>query len=378
MRVLIAADIFPPESGGPATYAVQLANGLVAQCIEVVIVSLNSDPDRSVLDKKVKLFRVVTRFKLFRYAHFMVLLFWHAWKSDKIYAMGPVNAGLPAWIIARLLNKKFVVKVVGDYAWEQGQVRGLVKDSVDEFQEKKYTGKIGRLKKIEREVVRNADCVIVPSKYLAAIVKGWGVSSEKIKVIYNAVKFQAVDPVKKPSDERWIVSVGRLVPWKGMQGLIEIMPEILEKHPNTRLKIIGDGPEMENLKSKIKDLHMETVVQLHGNLSRTETLAHIHAADLFVLNSGYEGLSHVILEALGFNVPVLASASGGNDEIIISGKTGELFQYSDKGVILKQIIHFLGSGITNNPWSQLDRGEFFKRFEPSTMIEETKKTLESV
>lgn len=377
MRLLLAADIFPPESGGPATYAVQLANGLVAQGAAVTIISLNPASDRSVLGTKVNFDCVTTRFKPVRYWQYYRLLLKHGPTSDVIYAMGPVNAGLFGMKAAKKLGKKFVVKVVGDYAWEQGQVRGLVRDSIDAFQTKKYAGKIGRLQKIEREVVCNADCVIVPSKYLAGMVKGWGAEEKKIKVIYNAMKIQAVDPVVKPVREHWIVSVGRLVPWKGMKTLIEIMPEILEKFPNARLKIIGDGPERDTLQTQVADMRMESVVELRGNVSHRESLAYIHAADLFVLNSAYEGLSHVILEALSFNKPVLASSSGGNSEIVIPGKTGKLFQYNDKETIVEYIIDFLRTCISPD-WQGVDRDLFFKQFESVSMIEETKKVLESV
>lgn len=377
MRLLLAADIFPPESGGPATYAVQLANGLVAQGTAVTIVSLNPASDKSVLDTRVNFDCVTTRFKPVRYWQYYRLLLKHGPTSDVIYAMGPVNAGLFAMKAAKKLGKKFVVKVVGDYAWEQGQVRGLVRDSIDEFQTKKYGGKIGRLQKIEREVVCNADCVIVPSKYLAGIVKEWGAEEKKNKVIYNAMKFQVVDPVVKPAHERWIVSVGRLVSWKGMLGLIEVMPQIIKEFPDVKLKIIGDGPEWETLQKYIANMHVESVVELRGNVSHRESLAYIHAADLFVLNSAYEGLSHVILEALSFNKPVLASSSGGNSEIVIPGKTGKLFQYNDKETIVEYIIDFLKIGISPD-WQGVDRDIFFKRFESVSMTEETKKVLESV
>ncbi|MBI5229827.1 MAG: glycosyltransferase family 4 protein [Candidatus Magasanikbacteria bacterium] len=401
MRLLLSADIFPPESGGPATYAVELANGLVAKGVSVTIVSLNPDSDRSALHKKVNLFRVSTRFKPLRYAHFMALLLWYGWKSDVIYAMGPVNVGLPAWWATQVLNffelrniflkqwlknfvsnvhakKKFVVKVVGDYAWEQGQVRGIVKDPIDDFQKKQYTGKIGWLQKIERKVVGSADCVIVPSTYLAGMVKGWGAPQGKIEVIYNAVDCKDVRGAVKLATEKWIVSVGRLVPWKGMKTLIEIIPEILEKFPNARLKIIGDGPEMDNLKKCVEDLKLQEVVDLLGNLSHEEALRYIKSADVFILNSGYEGLSHVLLEASYFRVPLYASKSGGNVEVV---RDDHLFEYNHKAQIKEHIIHALLSPPETDPQTILLQSEgslLGACMSREMMIDDTKKILESV
>ena len=97
MKILIAADIFPPQAGGPATYAVTLANELVKQGIEVSIVSLNSHSDKKVLDNRVALFSVKSSFKPLRYWQYYRLLLARGRSADVIYAMGPVNAGWPAW-----------------------------------------------------------------------------------------------------------------------------------------------------------------------------------------------------------------------------------------------------------------------------------------
>ncbi len=337
MKLLIAADIFPPESGGPATYAVTLANELAKLGDEVTIVSLNPDSDKSVLDERVKLSSVFSRSKLIRYAHYFWLLYKKAKNVEVIYAMGPVNAGWPAMIVARLRKKKFVVKVVGDYAWEQGQVSGVVKDDIDAFQKKTYSGKIGALQDKERQAVRMADVVITPSKYLKGIVRGWGASESCVHVIYNEVAFETPEPLAHPG-ERWIVSVGRLVPWKGMETLIEIMPEILKRIPEAKLKIVGSGPEFNALKLKIKNLQLEKWVELGGNLSHNKTLEYIASADVFVLNSSYEGFSHVLIEACHQGVPVMASRIGGNTEISAGDS---LFEYNNKQEIVDKICRFI-------------------------------------
>jgi glycosyltransferase involved in cell wall biosynthesis len=335
MKLLIAADIFPPESGGPATYAVTLANELVNLGDEVVIVSLNPKSDRSAVS--CPLFPVRFKNKLLRYAHYFWLLYQNAKNVDVIYAMGPVNAGVPALAVAKILRKKFIVKVVGDYAWEQGQVSGKVNDSIDAFQNKSYPGKIGWLKRKEAEVVGAADAIIAPSKYLKNIVIGWGASEKRVHVIYNEVAFETPEPIVH-SGEHWIVSVGRLVPWKGMEMLVEIMPEILKNVSDAKLKIVGNGPEFDNLKLKIKNLQLGNLVELTDNLSHAKTLKYIASADIFILNSAYEGFSHVLIEAHHQGVPVIASRAGGNTEIL---EGDSLFEYNNKQEIVEKICRFI-------------------------------------
>ncbi|MBI5221574.1 MAG: hypothetical protein HY979_02100, partial [Candidatus Magasanikbacteria bacterium] len=121
MKILIAADIFPPEAGGPATYAAALAKALPANGVETAVVSLNPNSKVQVTDYP--LAKVRFGGKILRYGEFFLLLLSQAVKGDLIYAMGPVNSGLPAWLVSRLVGKKMAVKVVGDYAWEQGNIR---------------------------------------------------------------------------------------------------------------------------------------------------------------------------------------------------------------------------------------------------------------
>ena len=127
------------------------------------------------------------------------------------------------------------------------------------------------LRFLERVVVKKADVIITPSEYLKKLVIGWGVPEDKIKVIYNAYteqnnKFQAFVPSSGRGVSNFkfqgdvIISVGRLVPWKGFGALIEIMPELFKENPNFKLLIVGEGPQKENLKSQISNLKLNEKV----------------------------------------------------------------------------------------------------------------------
>ena len=63
-----------------------------------------------------------------------------------MYALDPVSVGLPASLAALVLGKKFILRVAGDYAWEQGRQRFGVTDELDEFQLKKYGWRVERLR----------------------------------------------------------------------------------------------------------------------------------------------------------------------------------------------------------------------------------------
>ncbi len=374
MNILLASDIFPPESGGPATYVVGLANALQKQGHTVQIITLNAHPKKDAVS--CPLFFVQAKSKLVRYFEYGYLLWKQSVGVDAIYAMGPVNSGFPAFLVSKLRRKKLFVKVVGDYAWEQGMQRFGVNDLIDVFQNKKYDFSVECLRWIQSFVTRHAHGVIVPSEYLKRIVHGWGVKQNKIYRIYNSVHFKAVDPIVKKNNEMWIVSVGRLVPWKGFPMLMDAVWELQKEFASLRLKIIGSGPEQKNLKLRINDKKLESFVELVGEVSHEKTLAYIQGADIFVLNSGYEGLSHVMLEALSLGRPVMASRVGGNPELLEPFNMGKLFGYNNKDEIKNIIRSSLASGEWNHSGASSDqRKEFFEQFSFDFMIEQTKKVL---
>ncbi len=369
MKILLAADIFPPQSGGPATYIVALANALVQRGHAISIVSLNPDSDASAVH--CPLFAVQKKNKLARYFEYFSLLYRQSQLADVVYAMGPVNAGLPALVAARLRRKKFVVKVVGDYAWEQGTLRYGVTAGIDAFQKKNvFPIAVQALRAIERLTTRAADCVIVPSEYLRQLVLGWRVRGDHASTICNAVQVATPVTIKKPVGERWIISAGRLVPWKGFATLIQRMPYLLERDQNIRLKIIGDGPDRIMLERQIIQLQLGGVVEILGNRSSAEVAGYLKAGDVFVLNSSYEGLSHVLLEAKAIGIPVLASAVGGNPEVLAES---ELFPYNTSMEIQEKVFRALFEPSETRAPSVLPA-----RFALATMIDETERLLASL
>ena len=221
----------------------------------------------------------------------------------------------------------------------------MLDDFVSEYA--KYPWQVRLLKRIQARVARNADVVIVPSAYLKNIVARWGVSDEKIRVVYNAF-----NPVSVPESKEalrvklglkgaTILSAGRLVPWKGFAVLIDSMAEIRTYIPDARLVIVGDGPEKHILKEKIEKLNLEDSVALAGKMPHDKLLALLKASDLFVLNTGYEGFSHQILEAMALGTPVVTTHAGGNGEIITSGGNGLLVPYNDEGTLVNAIVKLL-------------------------------------
>lgn len=368
MKVLIAADIFPPQAGGPATYAVLLANSLLNKGHSVQMASLNPDSDESVVSCVVR--TVSSKNKLVRYTQYLKILWQQSKDVDVVYAMGPVNAGLPAVIVSTLRKKKCVVKVVGDYAWEQGMQRAEVTEDIDVFQADKGSGMlvISVFRAIERFVVRKANAVVTPSKYLQRMVIGWGAKSENVMVVYNSVEVAEIVEKQKPEGEQWIVTGGRLVKWKGYDVIMNAFSKIAGN--NMKLIILGSGPEHARLAQRAQG---RDDILCTGLLSREETYQYIKAADVFVLNSAYEGLSHILIESMKLGTYILASDKGGNPELLEGRNVGEVFPYNDEVALTEM----LQSVLANKKVPSITNSEL-QIFSVEEMIANTEAVLKSV
>lgn len=331
MKVLIATGLYPPEIGGPATYSKLLETELPKQGIEVVVLP----------------FRAARRYpKVIRHIAYFFMLIRARYGVDIIYAQDPMSVGLPAAFAALVLRKKFVLKIVGDYAWEQAAQRSGYQGTLEEFQ----TASVGFIpmvfRMLERFVARRATQIVVPSKYLAGIVELWGIDKKRVTVIYNGVTISDVG-VKEVIRGvlnfrgRLLISVGRLVPWKGFDVLIKVFAKLKKKFPDLTLFIAGGGPDAERLEGIARKNKVEESIIFAGVVDHDALLRYVKAADVFVLNTSYEGFSHQILETMAVGVPIVTTNVGGNPEIITDGQTGYLIKPNDESALASRITGLL-------------------------------------
>lgn len=204
-KILVATGIYPPDIGGPATYSKLLKEELPkATKGKVRAIILNFGEVR-------KWPKVIRHFVYFCKA------LYRGRYCDILYAQDPVSVGLPTMLAAKILRKPFLLKVVGDYAWEQGVGRFGVRDSLDTFvtRDQAYPWFVRQLKRVESYVAGRANHIVVPSHYLKKIVSAWGVDPSRIIVIYNAFDVPENIPAKevlrakaRVEGKWWLVSAG--------------------------------------------------------------------------------------------------------------------------------------------------------------------------
>jgi len=169
-----------------------------------------------------------------------------------------------------------------------------------------------------------------------------GVPSSRIAQVYNGVDSTLFHPAKEHRDAvprlnfdgpgRFVIgTVGRMQGVKDPLTLARAFVRLLQAVPGAeqrlRLVMIGDGPLRERARMLLVEAGVDEYAWLPGE--RNDVARIMRSFDLFVLPSLAEGISNTILEAMATGLPVLATAVGGNPELIQAGVTGTLVPRDD-------------------------------------------------
>ncbi len=332
MKITIATGIYPPEIGGPATYLRELVPVLKEKGWTADVVTFGA-PRKGVT--------TISRENPFRFFAFLRATVKSARDSDLIFTTDTFSAGFPAALAAWWLKKRFIVRFVGDAAWEIARSNGWTSDPFETFQKRKYDWKIELLRRIQKWVLRRAEIVTV-SNFLKSVLLKWNMENSSINVIYNAVSqiklpARTVLRKKRGFEKKFVIlNVGRVTPYKGVDKIIRMCSELRKDIPELLLVVVGDGPALDAAKQTAKELAVTHLVDFVGRKDEVETRRCMKAADVLVLNSEYEGMSHTLLEAMSVECPVVASDVCGNPELV-KGR-GLLFEYDDMADLKSKIL----------------------------------------
>jgi glycosyltransferase involved in cell wall biosynthesis len=377
LKICVVTGTFHPEIGGPPTYLYHLLPALVERGHEITVVTYGDVAQE--FEYPYRVVRVSRRRSIpVRLLQFTRQVWRAAQDCDLIFVNG---YGLPPAMVNLWLRKPMAIKLVGDFAWEYAVRHSLVDsgEDIEDFQRRRHGFVVRVVQTLQRWCVNRAQTVIVPSRYLAGMVQGWGVPPKKLRVIYNAVDLLAYDSLPGREDARReldlngriILTVARLAPWKGVDRLIAILPHVRELVPEANLVVVGDGPERTNLERLARQTGMPHAVHFVGQVPQERVVLYLRAADLFVLYSGYEGLPHIILEAMLAGTPVVASAKGGIPEVVEDGVTGRLVSWGDDAQLRDALLKALSDPVEVASWAERARERTERDFSWAGLVERT-------
>ena len=181
---------------------------------------------------------------------------------------------------------------------------------------------------VGKQVLKEADKIIVVSNATRNYVLSLGAEPEKTEVLHNGVDLDRFKPLPEVKDEMRkklsisekacvALTVRRLVYKNGIDTLLESAEIAVKENSNLVFVVVGEGPDFEEVKAKIAQLGIQRNFRLTGFVSDEDLPFYYNVADLFVLPSkSGEGLPLVALEAMACGLPVIATDVGGILEVI--------------------------------------------------------------
>jgi glycosyltransferase involved in cell wall biosynthesis len=208
--------------------------------------------------------------------------------------------------------------------------------------------------RMESEILRHADILIVLSQWLKNWALSLGVEATRVRVLPNAVSEQVFggelsgDAIRARhglGGKSVIGFVGSFQKWHDLKGLLRVFAGLYDKDPNLRLLLVGDGNQRKALQKSVRELGLSDVVIFPGRIPHEQVPAYIAGMDVTVVPYGslmdfyFSPLK--LFEYMAVGRPTVAAALGQIAEVVEHGKTGWLYPAGDNGRLAEGIATLL-------------------------------------
>jgi glycosyltransferase involved in cell wall biosynthesis len=325
MKIVIIIPLFPPKcNDGTEIVTFNLAEQLAKRGHEIHVITSS---DKGLLNIEHLNGFDIHRIPFPEIRFIGPILFWlkivlkiHQ-ISPKIVHAQDFCMGIPAYWAKKVLKIPYII-------WGQGE------DVYHPLPHQRISNKL---------ILQNASKVVALTKNMQnKIIRLYGIQSS---IIPNGFDIQdsrlvKITPEKKIGNQN-VLFVGRLIPVKGIEYLIIAMKDVIAKKPATKLILIGEGIDKQNLLTLSRHVGIEKNVQFVGQVSHDEVFNYMNQADILVLPSLSEGFPMVILESMACGLPIIASRVGGIPDILTNEINGYLVEAKDSENLANKIILLL-------------------------------------
>jgi glycosyltransferase involved in cell wall biosynthesis len=195
---------------------------------------------------------------------------------------------------------------------------------------------------------RQVDCFICASEAIRQMLVADGVPAERTVTVHEGIDIdhvRAAPPVNVheafwlPHNAPVVGNIAALVPHKGQRHLVEAARLVVQRMPDVRFLILGEGELREMLERQVREYRLEKHVFLPG--FRTDVLGCLKGFDLFAMSSVTEGLGTALLDAMACGKAIVATRTGGIPEVVDDGVTGKLVAPRDHAAMAQAILELL-------------------------------------
>ena len=236
-----------------------------------------------------------------------------------------------------------------------------------------------------REIFREAEFIAAETDYSVKLLQErCPESADKIHRVYNGMDLDSISPNRpqRAPGLTTILSVGRLVPFKGFDLLIEACAELDQRNFAFHCEIVGDGPLREQLEAAIAHHRLGKRVQLCGSLSQESVFSKLQDCDIFALasttdeNGASDVFPTVILEAMSLVRPVVSTRLAGIPESVIDGVTGLLVPPGDSQTLADALDKLIRNSAMRSSFGAAGRDRIEKHFKIEKTVAPLKVLLE--
>ena len=298
MKILrVVSDLYPSVVGGIGIHAHRMSTEQARRGHEVTVLTLNQKklPETEFVDGY-QVFRFPSYFTMCgnSFAPGLILEIMRRRKSvDIIHAHSHLFFSTNVCVLARLLHSAPLVITN----------HGLISASAPAWLNTLYKHTVSRV------TFHIADHIICYTDIEKENIEKLGIDPNKITVIHNGVDITLFAPgdSEKNTYNKQILWVGRYVPGKGVEYLIEAFSQIRNKIPDAHLVLVGEGPGKNSVEEQLCELQIRSSVTLIDTIDNSELPKMYNQSDVFVLPSIMEGVPRTLLEAMACGVPVVTT-----------------------------------------------------------------------
>ncbi|ANT60171.1 colanic acid biosynthesis glycosyltransferase WcaL [Salipiger sp. CCB-MM3] len=216
------------------------------------------------------------------------------------------------------------------------------------------------------EKTRRAQFVACISAYCRAQLMCFADAADwpKLRIVHCGIDPERYAPAAQSGQS--LLFVGRLAGVKGVPVLLRALADLAPRHPDLRLRLIGDGPERGALERKAAELGLTQRVEFLGYRSQAEVAEALSAADIFVLPSFAEGVPVVLMEAMAAQLPVVTTRIAGVPELVEHGASGLLVPPGEAGALAAALDSLLSDPDARRRMGAAGRAKVIAEFDIKT------------
>lgn len=343
MRIGLFTDTYPPHINGVSTSIDMLKRALEKKNYIVYVVTINDSATKYDYDEESRVLRIpgiptgIYNYRLSQIYPLKVVNQIKSWKLDVIHSHTEFSIGT----FARLFAKQYNIPLIHTYhTWYEDYVYYLTKGHVEKASKKV----VEYLTKFYCDTT--ATELIVPTKKIYDLFRQKYKFEKNINIIPTGIEVERFFPEKidkrkvNEIKKRYgigrrdfvIIFVGRLASEKNIEFILNTQKEIIKKHPNIKLLIVGDGPEKSSYKQYALELGIAKNTIFTGKAPWCEIPYYYNAADLFITASKSETQGLTVLEAMAAKVVPLVINDEAFTSTVIDNFNGRIFNTKEEAV----------------------------------------------